>query len=229
MSDQWDKKSQEAAAARYEAEWREMVDKAGTPESSALDIMDDLEDLWLAVAPGKTEDDFDEEIAEPYHDRCDIDVEAMKGEYLQLNGFDALEFARWPLIEQPILIAYGHAVLARLAHAVPGDPAARDYAWSNVREAASWHGVAMGLAKIWNGGRGPVSISEVNRKGGLARNAENHAIRDDAFQWLDDNFSACKSKDDAAEQLTRIVPAAFRTCRRYIDKWDLSRRAARGE
>ncbi|HDR9802408.1 TPA: hypothetical protein QDC55_003282 [Burkholderia cenocepacia] len=229
MSDQmkneepWNDEAQAAARARYEAEWQEMVDEAGTPEDSAFDLMDDLEYLWLAVAPGKTAEDFEAEIATPFHDRNDIDVDAMEAEYAQITVNDAWEFASWPLIETPILIAYGHAVLARLANAsASADPRARDLAWARTRDASYWHGVAMGLVRVYASGPRPVSISDVARNAAHVRNAENRAIRGSAFEWLDANFADCRSQDDAAERLMKIVPVAFRTARRYVTQWRLS-------
>lgn len=84
--------------------------------------------------------------------------------------------------------------------------------------AAGYHyGAAVGVT----GAR--VDHSSKASKAAQARNAENRAIKREAFIWLDDNFESCASKDDAAEKLTRVVPVVFRTARRYVTDWHLSR------
>ncbi|WP_157129844.1 hypothetical protein [Burkholderia pseudomallei] len=229
MENVWDEKAKAAANARIEAEYRELVEEVGTPEDYAFSIMDDLEDVWLAMAPGKTSEDFDAEIATPFHDRDDIDLDELETEYDQITVNDMLELASWPLIEKPLLIAYGYAVQARLSDAVARtDPSTLVLAWDAIRDASYWQGVVMGLARLWIYGKPRMTVSEAASKAAHVRNAENRAIRGSAFEWLDANFAECKSKDDAAERLTKIVPVAFRTARRYVTQWDLSRASARG-
>ncbi|MDR5770874.1 MULTISPECIES: hypothetical protein [unclassified Caballeronia] len=55
-------------------------------------------------------------------------------------------------------------------------------------------------------------------------NAENRAMRDEAFRWLDKNFDAPgMTVDRAAEALQKIVPMEFSTRRGYVKAWKKSR------
>lgn len=219
MSEKWDEAAQAEARARYEAEYAELVSASTTANDSALEMMSDLEELWLSVAPNKTSDDFEAEIHEPFN-TDDPDLETMEAEYSQSASADVRALGSWPLIETPIRIAYGYAYLGRLAAL---DTGAVQLAWNNIETASFWHGYACGLVRTSSAAANAPSISEVARKAAHARNAENRALKNEAFKWLEENYDQCSSKDDAAEKLTRVVPVVFRTARRYVTQWHLSR------
>lgn len=216
MSDDWNEEAQAAARDRHDAEWLEMIGKAKPADESALDIMSELEELWLALSPEKTADDFTAEIHEPFN-TDDPDVDEMAAEYSDSTNADSRVLASWPLIESPIRIAYGYAYMACLAAASPD---AIRMAWNAVEKASFWQGFTLGLVRV--AGNSGASVSDIARKAAHARNAENRAIKSSAFEWLDEHLHECKSKDDAAEKLTKIVPVVFRTARRYVDQWHLS-------
>lgn len=217
MTDDWKIEQPEDAGARAEAEYQEMVDSAKTAEVRALEIASELEELWLALAPEKTADDFETEIHGPFdYDQCS--VEELEEQYARLSENAARDMPMWPHIELPIRIAYGCTYVARLAHLSN----AIDMAWNYVERAAFWHGVSIAFARVGATTTTP-SISEIARAAAHVRNSENRAIKESAFEWLDEHFLECKSKDDAAERLTKIVPVAFRTARRYVTQWSLSR------
>ncbi|CAM2158378.1 conserved hypothetical protein [Paraburkholderia tropica] len=219
MSENWDDKAQAEARTRYETEYEALINKAITADDSALETMSDLEELWLSVAPNKTSDDFEAEVHEPFN-TDDPDLDAMEAEFTQSADTDPHALGSWPLIESPIRISYGYAYLARLAAVSDG---ANQMAWNYVETASFWHGYALGLVRASSAFTNTSSISELARKAAHARNAENRAIKSEAFAWLDNNFELCASKDDAAEKLTRVVPVVFRTARRYVTQWHLSR------
>ena len=59
------------------------------------------------------------------------------------------------------------------------------------------------------------AISKANK-----RHKENHAMKADAFKWLDGNFDNCTSMDSAAEMMAgKLVPATFRTVRGWVTEW----------
>jgi hypothetical protein len=63
-------------------------------------------------------------------------------------------------------------------------------------------------------------ISLQKEKAASARHKENRDLKDDAFQWLDANFTTCKSMDAAGEALIKgVIPVSFRTARSYVTDW----------
>ncbi|VVE01367.1 hypothetical protein [Pandoraea terrigena] len=220
MTDEWKIEPPDVAMARYEAEYQEMIGNARSAEESALELMCDLEDLWLSVAPGKTSDDFMKDVHRMF-DYEDPDIEAMEAAYIETANTDERTLGAWPFIDTPIRIAYGHAYVASLAAIRTG---ATNMAFNEIQRASLWHGIAIGLSRT--GARGterPKSIADVARDAAIARNSENRAIKQSALDWLDEHFHECKSMDDAAARLTKIVPVVFRTARRYVTYWSLSR------
>lgn len=217
MIDKWTDEAPAAALARSEAGLQELVNGAKTADDRALEIASELEELWLQLAPHKTADDFETEIHGPFdNDRCS--VEALEEQYVSLNDDAGRDLSSWPLIELPIRIAYGCTYAASLAHACN----AADMAWNYVERASFWHGTSLAFARAGSLAGKP-SVSDIARAAAHARNSENRAIKASAFEWLDEHFNECKSKDDAAERLIKIVPVAFRTARRYVTQWHLSR------
>jgi hypothetical protein len=205
-----------------ESDFNELLAEAKTPDQAGFELMAELEELWIAVAPNKSADDFETEIAAPFHD--EVDIEQLEEDFADVAGLDRRELGSWPLIERPILIAYGYAVMVRLASACR----ASDLAWGYVAKSSFWHGLSLGLARIGESANEPVTINAVAKKAAHARNAENRALMAFAFEWLDKHYAIdCKSMDHAAELLQKVVPVAFRTARRYVDKWNLSRPSAR--
>jgi len=218
MNDDWNEEAQAAARAQYEAEFQELVDNAKSADERALEIASELEELWLELAPQKTDVDFEAEIHDPFdYDR--YSVEELEEQYACLTEEAAQNLPTWPLIELPIRIAYGHVYSARLSVACN----ANDLAWNSVEQAAFWQGMSIAFARVGSKLAGKPSVSDVARAAAHVRNSENRAIKESAFEWLSEHFDECKSKDDAAERLTKIVPVAFRTARRYVTQWHLSR------
>ncbi|PAJ77317.1 hypothetical protein CJO71_30190 [Burkholderia ubonensis] len=218
MSDEWNDDARAAARTRYESEFQEMVDGAKSADERALEIASELEELWLAIAPQKSGDDFESEIHEPFdHDKHS--VEELEEQYASLAEEAMRNQPAWPLIELPIRISYGYVYSARLAHLAN----VVDLAWNYVERASFWQGVSVAFARIGSKMADKPSVSDIARAAAHARNSENRAIKESAFEWLNEHFDKCKSKDDAAERLTRIVPVAFRTARRYVTQWHLSR------
>ncbi|AKM41356.1 hypothetical protein NL30_10735 [Burkholderia contaminans] len=146
-------------------------------------------------------------------------MEELEEQYAALAEAANRDAPTWPLIEQLIRIAYGYVYSARLADLAH----APNLAWNNVERASFWLGMSLAFARIAAQAADRPSISDIARAAAHARNSENRAIKESAFEWLDEHFSECKSKDDAAERLTKIVPVAFRTARRYVTQWNLSR------
>lgn len=65
------------------------------------------------------------------------------------------------------------------------------------------------------------------KSGADVRHKENHAMKADAFKWLDGNFDNCKSMDSAAEIMAgKLVPATFRTVRGWVTEWKKLRPAS---
>ncbi|WP_322008288.1 hypothetical protein [Paraburkholderia tropica] len=191
---------------------------APKPGDRATEIMVELQELWLAMSPGQSEEDFEREVHDLF-DLRDVDVKEIEAEYQNVSHLSKRELGGWPLIEMPIAIAYGYAYSAHLG-SLANLPS---YAWSKVELATFWWGLAMGLARPACDGEESPTISEIARRAAHARNAENRALKEEAIQWLSSHRGECKSKDDAAERLTQIVPVAFRTARRYVAEFDLSR------
>jgi len=215
-----ERNSKEAAAARalHESGFQELADRAKTADERALEIASEIEELWLALSPQKTDIDFESEIHNPF-DYGQYSVEELEEQYSSLAEAENQDAPTWPLIEQLIRIAYGHVYSARLADLAHE----ANLAWNSVERASFWLGMSLAFARIGAKATDRPSISDIARAAAHARNSENRAIKESAFEWLDEHFGECKSKDDAAERLTKIVPVAFRTARRYVTQWNLSR------
>lgn len=217
MSDDWSEETQAAARTRHEAEWQEMVMKVRRPEDRAASIEMDLEALWLGVAPGKTSDDFERAVHEPFDfDRVDLD--ALEEEYDQCLDATGRSLAVWPHVEKPIIIAYGWAYNANLA-AAAGEPI---LAWSHLEKASFWLGYVLCLVSFGDDPDKQKTASDVAKKAAHARNAENRAIKAAAMEWLTAHRHEFRSKEKAAEGLIRIEPIAFRTALRYVNEFDSS-------
>lgn len=55
----------------------------------------------------------------------------------------------------------------------------------------------------------------------LKRHAENHAMKQDVFNWLEKNRSTYRSKDATATAIANnVVPITWRTARAWIDQWE---------
>jgi hypothetical protein len=62
----------------------------------------------------------------------------------------------------------------------------------------------------------------------LVRHAENHAMKAQVFEWLDENMSRYRSMDAAAEAMAgKLVPVTFRTVRAWVSEWKKQRSAGR--
>lgn len=184
--------------------------------SKATEIMLELQELWLSVAPGKSPEDFEAEVHALFDH--DVSLSELEEDFGDSAHLSKRELGAWPLIEKPIRIAYGHAYAAALASAGKFT----SIAWKSIGEASFWWGLAMGVARMPNENDDAPTITEIARKGADARNAENRALKEEAMLWLGENRDTCKSKDEAAEKLTKIVPVKFRTARRYVAEFDLS-------
>lgn len=221
MSDDWNDEAQAAARARYEEEFDTLIRNAHTVEHRVFSIEQDLENLWLMMADDKTPDDFGTEIHDPFdYDRCDVDL--LQAEY-EAQADQGANFGKWPAMELLIKLSYGYAYLAALASASGTEP----LAWNYVAYATYWQGLLHGLEHANQQPEGASARSENARIAAHVRNRENRAIKATAFDWLNDNFDGCDSRDDAAEKLTKIVPVAFRTARRYVNQWEMSIPSAR--
>ncbi|MBU7436773.1 hypothetical protein [Paraburkholderia fungorum] len=82
--------------------------------------------------------------------------------------------------------------------------------------AGYYYGAAVGVVG------GQIANSSKASKAAHARNAENRAIKSEAFKWLAAHRHGFKSKEKAAEGLIRIEPIAFRTALRYVNEFDSS-------
>lgn len=62
---------------------------------------------------------------------------------------------------------------------------------------------------------------ELASAGAAGRHAENRALKQDVFDWLDANPPKPRGKDAAAAAIAGgVVPVAFRTARKWIDEWE---------
>lgn len=62
--------------------------------------------------------------------------------------------------------------------------------------------------------------------GANAKNAENRAMKKQAFDWCDENMENFNSIDSAAEHVSaKILPVKFRTAQKYISSWRKIQRA----
>jgi len=87
-----------------------------------------------------------------------------------------------------------------------------DLAWKLVAE-ASWHaGVVRGLLVMTE--HDPVR--ENARKAATARHAESREIAGRIQAWYAENHHRYRSKDAAAEAVTRVEPVAFKTARKHV-------------
>lgn len=200
----------------------EPLRKKRTPETAAHETMGLIQDLWLAVAPNATESGFDDAI----DDLCsgDLDIDSLTKECIRDDPSSARERGSWPYIEKPLRLAYACSILAELAY-LAGE---NDEAWSHIEDASYWHGMCVGFVYQAKRGLESQTISDIAKRAAHVRNAENRALMMTAFDWLDQRFkSECSSMDQAAEKLTRVVPVAFRTARRYVTMWKSSRPSAR--
>ena len=58
------------------------------------------------------------------------------------------------------------------------------------------------------------------KAGASAAHAENRAIKQDVFAWLDTNMPNFKSMDSAAEAIAgKVAPVKFRTARDWVGEW----------
>lgn len=64
--------------------------------------------------------------------------------------------------------------------------------------------------------------------GAMARHAENHAMKQEVFAWLDEHFPECRSMDAAATAIAgKVAPIAWRTARDWVAQWKKLRPAGR--
>ena len=69
-------------------------------------------------------------------------------------------------------------------------------------------------------------LSAIQAAKSKIRHAENHAMRDDIYKWMDDNYDGVMSFDSAASEIAgKIVPLAWRTVREHITEWNKLRSA----
>lgn len=62
----------------------------------------------------------------------------------------------------------------------------------------------------------------------LARHSENHSMRQQVFEWLDQNMPQFTSLDSAADAIAgKVVPVKWRTARDWIGQWKKVRSAGR--
>lgn len=62
----------------------------------------------------------------------------------------------------------------------------------------------------------------------LLGHAENHALRDEIYAWLDANKTASMSMDAAASAMAgKVVPLAWRTVRDHVGQWKKVRSAGK--
>ena len=63
--------------------------------------------------------------------------------------------------------------------------------------------------------------SERAKAGAHSAHAENRAMKQDVFDWLDENFSTQKSMDAAADTIKelKLVPMMWRTIRDWVGEW----------
>lgn len=62
----------------------------------------------------------------------------------------------------------------------------------------------------------------------LKRHAENHAMKQEVFLWLDENMKNFTSMDGAATAIaSKIVPVAWRTARDWVGQWKKLRSASK--
>ena len=72
------------------------------------------------------------------------------------------------------------------------------------------------------------NAKQARRKGAAVRHAENIAMRDDIFKWLDTNMAPGMSMDAAAEKMAgKVVPLSFRTVRGHVTTWKKVRSASK--
>lgn len=58
------------------------------------------------------------------------------------------------------------------------------------------------------------------------RHAENYAMQEDIYQWMDENWKPGMSFDSAASEIAgKVVPLAWRTVREHITDWNKLRSA----
>lgn len=87
-----------------------------------------------------------------------------------------------------------------------------DLAWELAAEANYHVGVVCGML----GTPTDNPVRENARKAAAARHAENREIAERIQTWFIENHQHYRSKDAAAEAVTRIEPVAFRTARKHI-------------
>ena len=69
-------------------------------------------------------------------------------------------------------------------------------------------------------------VKQKARKNALLRHAENHAMKEEVFAWLDQNMHRYKSMDAATSAIAGVeVPAAWRTVREWVTQWKKLRSA----
>lgn len=124
----------------------------------------------------------------------------------------------------------GHVVLigviyASLAHCVEAmrDNCSRDEQWYHV----GWAHMYLGYLRGTVPGHQMGVRSESRRrakKAASGRHKENHAMKQDAFDFLRTNTGAFKSMNAAADAVREIVPITFRTARDWVAEWHKSQK-----
>lgn len=75
---------------------------------------------------------------------------------------------------------------------------------------------------------GQVAVSAEAKKKALKRHEENHSIRDQIYEWLDQHKTPEMALDTAADKMAgKVVPLKWRTVREHCTEWNKLRSAGR--
>ena len=96
-------------------------------------------------------------------------------------------------------------------------------AWRYTSRCSYWLGIVVGSWSSPKNRHNPMKAFSL--LGAAAKNAENRAMKNDVFAWLDKNMTN-QSMDSAALDIAgKIVPMKFRTVRDWITEWKKLRSA----
>jgi|GEM_PF-6516825 len=107
----------------------------------------------------------------------------------------------------------------------------REAAWNSLSQAQFWLGTLCDIPKEPSSELSSMAteqatriISQRARNAAAKAHAENRAIRDEAYAWLDEHFDREKmTVSRAAEALQKIVPVELSTRLTYVKNWKKSR------
>ena len=173
-----------------------------TPAEAVAGVIGVVLQLYLALNPAKTREDFFVHLGL-------MGADGVTGDGL-ISTLDGEQDSEEISYAMRICMAFSIQSYKAFREGRGGE------AWSYAFDAAMWLGNVMAHAQSILISGQCRALSENARKAALARHAENHEISNQIMEWFKENHGSYRSLDSAAEAATKLAPTSFRTARKWV-------------